>query len=393
MPYSADPAGEREGLVLRAGLGRREFVPFDEMRALHDEAVTLDDGATRRLTPALREAASRALEAPVASGRREPDGAALAAYIAGPWSPTRAASALLAVAAACGASDVHLESRPDAVTVRLRVTGELEELTSLAPADGARLVAALKHLSGCLPYRADLVQEGRIPREGVAADVRASFMPTALGERTALRLFGRLWSLDELRLPEPVARGLAELLEHRSGLVLVAGPSGGGKTTTVYAALAWLAERRSGAHLSIEDPVEQRLRVAGIPVDQVELRPERGLTAEQALAGALRQDVDVIALAEVRTPGEAALALQAAHTGRLVLAGVHAGSARQARQRMLDLEADPAVLDATLLGVLHQRLARAPCPDGDAADCARCHGTGRVRDPAAELWITGEGGR
>ncbi|WP_288044062.1 ATPase, T2SS/T4P/T4SS family, partial [Sphingomonas sp.] len=139
--------------------------------------------------------------------------------------------------------------------------------------------------------------------------------------------------------------GLAALLEQPSGLVLIAGPSGGGKTTTVYAALAYLAARRSGAHLSIEDPVEQRLRLAGIPVDQVELSPERGLDAEAALVGALRQDVDVVALSEIRTAGEAALAVKAAHTGRLVVAGLHAGSATEARQRMLDLDADPPAID------------------------------------------------
>jgi len=390
---SAEAIRRREGLVLRSGLGRREFVPFDAIRGLDGELVALDGGVTRRLDGELLRAAGLALSPPQATGRRSDDGPALRRYVEGPWSPTRAASALLSIAAACGSTDVHLEARPQEVAVRLRITGDLEELTALEPADGGRLVAALKHLAGCLPYRSDLVQEGRIPRDGVAADVRASFIPTALGERAALRLFGRLWSLEELGLPSEALEALTRLLEHRSGLVLVAGPSGGGKTTTVYAALAWLAERRRGAHLSIEDPVEQRLRLAGVPVDQVELRPARGLTAEQALAGALRQDVDVVALAEVRTVGEARLALQAAHTGRLVLAGIHAGSPRQARQRMLDLEADPAVLDAALRGVLHQRLEPAPCPDGRATDCARCHGTGRIRRPVAEVSIFEEDGR
>lgn len=392
MSWSADAVRGREGLVLRTGLGRREFVPFDELRELDGPVATLADGATRRLPAAMREAAARALDPPLATGHRADDARALAEYVAEDWSPVRAASALLAMASAGGASDVHIEGRQDGIAIRLRVTGELEDFAALDPGPGARLVAALKHLAGCLPYRSDLVQEGRVPRDGVAADVRASFMPTALGERAALRLFGRLWSLGELGFEGGVVDGLERLLGHRSGLVLVAGPSGGGKTTTVYAALGWLAERRGGAHLSIEDPVEQRLRVAGVPVDQVELQPERGLTAEVALAGALRQDVDVIALAEVRTVAEARLALQAAHTGRLVLAGVHAGSPREARQRMLDLEADPAVLNATLRGVLHQRLEAVPCPGGEDPACPRCHGTGRVRRPTAELWLVEEGG-
>ncbi len=130
--------------------------------------------------------------------------------------------------------------------------------------------------------------------------------------------------------------------------------------------------------------------MAGIAVDQVELCPERGLTAEVALVGALRQDVDVVALGEVRTPAEATLALQAAHTGRLVVAGIHAGSAAEARQRMLDLGADPFVLETTLRGVLHQRLEAVSCPEEDDPECGRCGGTGRVRRPVAHLWSGAE---
>jgi len=391
VPSSVDPApSEREGLLLRARFGRREFVPFDEMRSLDGEGLTLISGVRRTIPDALRAAAERALEPPPATGAPATDAIAWRGYLDGAWSPVRAASALLAMATAAGASDVHVESEEHAFGVRFRVAGGLTEFASMPPATGRRLTAALKHLAGCLPYRSDVVQEGRIPRAGVAADVRASFLPTALGGRVALRLFGSLLGLSDLGLEPATAAALERLLDQPSGLVLVAGPSGGGKTTTVYAALAYLAARRSGAHLSIEDPVEQRLRLAGIPVDQVELSPERGLDAEAALVGALRQDVDVVALSEVRTAGEATLALQAAHTGRLVIAGVHAGSAREARQRMFDLDAEPAVLDASLRGVLHQRLEAVACPAHEGDDCAACKGSGRSRRPVAEIWIPGE---
>jgi type II secretory ATPase GspE/PulE/Tfp pilus assembly ATPase PilB-like protein len=221
----------------------------------------------------------------------------------------------------------------------------------------------------------------------VAADVRASFLPTAFGERAALRLYGELLALGELGLSEDLVAGFEALLAAPSGLLLVAGPSGGGKTTTVYAALRHLAQRRGGAHLSVESPIEQRLRLAGVPVDQVELDPERGLDAEAVLRGALRQDLDVVALAEIRSPGEAALALRAAHTGRLVLAGIHAGSAVEARQRMLDLGAEPGILSETLRGVLHQRLVTVACAECGGRGCRSCHGTGRRRRPDAELWV------
>lgn len=359
---------------------------WDDVVAVEGRRLDLRAGHLT-VGPALAATAQQVVAGVRATGALETDAAELARYLSGPWAPTRAAGALLDIATRAGASDVHLEPGLEHVDVRLRRVGELATLLTLPQPVARRLTAALKSLAGCLPYRFDLVQEGRVPRAGVTADVRASFVPTALGERVALRLFGRLLSLDALALPSEV-RGRFEraLTDTTSGLLVVAGPSGGGKTTTLYAALAHLAEHRHGAHLSLEDPVEQRLRVAGVPVDQVELSPERGLTGEAALVAALRQDVDVLAVGEVRTPTEATLALQAAHTGRLVLAGLHAGSVAEARQRLLDLGLARPLLDQTLAAVLHQRLETTPCDDRSAA-CTRCGGAGRARVVAGELWV------
>lgn len=378
-------ADSREGLTLPRRWWRREFVPFDDIDRLDAGAATLSSGDTVRLPQAQRDLAERALAPPAPTADRAADAAAWTAYIDGSWSPRRAVDALLAMASAAGATDVHLEPDGQGFGVRFRRSGALQDFARLSEPSGRRLLAALKHRAGCLPYRFDVVQEGRVPRDGVAADIRASFLPTAFGERAALRLFGRLRTLEDLGLPPEDLASLSSMLDAPDGLVLVAGPSGGGKTTTVYAALAHIAATRDGAHLSIEDPVEQRLRLAGIPVDQVELCPERGLTAEAALSGALRQDVDVIGLAEIRSEAEAALALRAAHTGRLVVAGIHCGSAEEARQRMLDLGAEGAVLDASLRGVLHQRLVPGPCPD-PASSCPECAGAGVRRRPVVHLW-------
>ncbi len=376
----------QEGLQLRTGWLGSEFVPFDEMKSLAGGVVTLESGRSCAIPPLQIPSAAAALAPPQPSASLEADAAALGSYASGDWSPARAARTLLAMATASGASDVHLVAEGAGFVSQLRIAGELRDFMTLPQATGLRLIAALKHLAGCLPYRSDVVQEGRIPRQGVTADARAAFMPTALGERAAVRLFGRLLQLDQLGLEPHLLERVEALLGQRTGLLLVAGPSGGGKTTTIYAALAHLAGRRGDAHLSLEDPVEQRLRLAGIPVDQVELCPERGLTAEAALVGALRQDVDVLAVGEIRTAPQAALALEAAHTGRLVLAGLHAGSPQEAVQRMLDLEVERRVLEATLLGVLHQRLMARACPDCSGTGCDRCGGVGRVRIPVAELF-------
>lgn len=370
---------QREGIEV--GRFSKSFIPYDELTAEKNAFVA--NGRSVQVPSALVSSLQRVLEGPDRASAEQ-----FRAYVRGPWSPLRAAAALLDIATTSGASDLHLESVPSGVEVRLRVVGELTPFVVLDRAEGERLVSALKHLAGCLPYRRDVPQEGRVQRDGVAADVRASFVPTALGERVALRLFGRLMSLSELGLPAATADAFEELLGQPSGLVLVAGPSGGGKTTTLYAALSHVARLRSTAHLSLEDPVEQRLRLAGIAVDQIELSPERGLTAEAALVAALRQDVDVIAVGEIRTPAEASLAVQAAHTGRLVLAGVHAGSAAEASQRLRDLGVEPALLKKTLRGVLHQRLLTTPCPQHQTSACARCGGRGKVRALTCEMRVT-----
>ncbi|MFH1463599.1 MAG: ATPase, T2SS/T4P/T4SS family [Pseudomonadota bacterium] len=374
-----------EGVALRTRWLVRELVPYDEIVALDGGAVTLASGQRRAVSVAQAIGVAQALAVPAATGDPGADATAFAAYLQGPWSPVRAARVLLAMASAAGASDVHLAAEAGGFACQLRRVGALGPFLTLPPARGARLIAALKHLAGCMPYRSDLVQEGRIPREGITADARAAFLPTALGERAAVRLFGRLLALQELGLDPAVLARFEALLAAPTGLVLVAGPSGAGKTTTLYATLAHLAARRSEAHLSIEDPVEQRLRMAGIPVDQVELCPERGLTGEAALVGALRQDVDVLAVGELRTAREAALALEAAHTGRLVLAGLHAGSGTEATRRLLDLGVQPRVLQTSLLGVLHQRLEVRPCPACLGTGCPACGGLGRHRVAVATL--------
>lgn len=348
-----------EGLTLRTGLLTKEFVPFDEFRAVEAGAVVLHSGARHALPTDAAALAHVAMTAPAATGAVSADGQAFARYLDGAWSPVRATRALIEMASAAGASDVHVESDAgEHVNVSFRRYGAVAVFCTLPRGSGERLLAALKQVSGCLPYRRDIAQEGRIQRDGVAADVRTAFLPTALGERGALRLFGRLLSLEQLGLDAPVLDALRDVLRAKHGLVLVAGASGAGKTTTLYAALAHIARERGGAHLSLEDPVEQRLRVAGIPVAQVELCPERGLTGESALVAALRQDLDVLAVGEVRTAAEAQLAVRAAHTGRLVLAGVHAGNADEASQRLLELGVERAVLQKTLLATLHQSLVR-----------------------------------
>ncbi len=361
------------------GLGSVE-VPLDEIDEVRDGALVTRAGGTLRVANGSVLEARRLLEVPALEGSLAELGAAFSSRYGSPHAPRRMASRLIDAAQFLGASDLHLEPSDSDATVRLRLAGELVTFCQVPSAATGRLVAALKGLAGCLPYRVDVLQEGRIARAGVGGDVRASFLPTAFGERVALRLFGKLRALGELGFSDEVERQISEALGSAGGgLLLVAGSTGAGKTTTLYAMLAHLSRIRPGAHLSLEDPVEQRLRLAGIAVDQVELEPSRGITAEAVLAASLRQDVDVLCVGEVRTPEECRLALRAAHTGRLVLAGLHAGSASEAVQRMLDLGAESTVLGITLRGVLHQSLSARPCDEHAGARCGPCAGTGKTR--------------
>lgn len=378
---------DAEGLAWRSLTGRARLLRYDEIERLEGSCAQ-GAGARVDLTQAQAARLGALLAGPAPGGSCAEAGARFTSAFAEPHGPRRLASSLLAAAEALRATDLHLEALVQGAQVRLRLEGELVPFCLVPALAAPLLVAALKGLSGCLPYRSDVVQEGRIPRAGVGADIRASFVPGALGERVALRLFGRMRSLEQLGLEAGTLASLRELLASQRGLLLIAGSSGAGKTTTLYAALAHLASARTGAHLSLEDPVEQRLRLAGIGVDQVELDPQRGFTGEVLLAAALRQDVDVIAVGEVRTAAEAALALQAAHTGRLVLAGVHAGSCEEARQRLLDLGCDARILATSLRGVLHQELRTAACGCALASGCPECRGLGR-RQLSARLWTPG----
>jgi type II secretory ATPase GspE/PulE/Tfp pilus assembly ATPase PilB-like protein len=382
----------QEGILVRSLLSKERLLRYDDIERL-DPGAAFSSGMRAPLDAMQADALRALLAGPSLEGNYAEVGARFSAAFAGPHSARRLAARLLEAAEALRATDVHLEPLIDGARVRLRLEGELVMFCAMpSPADDP-FVAALKGLSGCLPYRRDVVQEGRIPRTGVGADIRASFVPVAFGERVALRLFGQVRTLEQLGFPPLILDTLRTLLAAPRGLLLVAGASGAGKTTTLYAALAHLATSRPGAHLSLEDPVEQRLRLAGIGVDQVELDPSRGRTGEALLSAALRQDVDVIAVGEVRTGPEAALALQAAHTGRLVLAGVHAGSCEDARQRMLDLGCDAGVLATSLRAVLHQELRIEGCPCNRNVLCPDCRGLGRRRRLLAQLSSAGPRGR
>lgn len=289
---------------------------------------------------------------------------------------------LLRRAVAARASDVHFEPGAEQMRVRFRVDALLNDVDALPAAIAPNVVARLKVLAGLLTYRSDIPQEGGIPVDaGVAPyDIRVATFPTVRGERVVLRLLAERTLARRLvdlgHAPDLVAR-LERVLALPQGLIVVCGPAGSGKTTTLCAMLQQiLATRPALSILSVEDPVE--IRIDGIT--QIEVAPERGLTYAVALRSLLRQDPQVLMIGEVRDAETARLVVEAALTGHLLLTSLHSGSPAEALVRLREMGLPPYQLTSTIAAVLAQRLVRtvcAACPAGAAQrECPKCLGTG-----------------
>jgi general secretion pathway protein E len=279
---------------------------------------------------------------------------------------TRFVELVLSAARERGASDLHLQPTPDGLELRWRVDGVLIGLGTFPSGVTANVIARLKVLADLLTYRNDVPQEGRIRTDDADMEVRVSTFPTLHGERAVVRLFSsklRYRDLTELQLPDDILSRLRELLVESSGAILVTGPAGSGKTTTLYACLHELVRASGGARsiVTLEDPIE--VAVAGVSQSQV--NASAGFDLAAGLRSVLRQDPEVIMIGEIRDAATAEVALQASLTGQLVLSSFHAGSASEAIGRLLDMGIEPYMLRSGVLAVIFQRLVRKLC------NCAR----------------------
>ncbi|MBV7482794.1 type II secretion system ATPase GspE [Bordetella sp. BOR01] len=274
----------------------------------------------------------------------------------------RMINALFAQAARDGASDMHIEPYEHHSVVRYRVDGVLRDVVSPRKALHSALISRIKIMANLDIAEKRLPQDGRIALRvgGRPIDVRVSTLPTGHGERAVLRLLdkeaGRL-QLEKLGMSPLVLAQLDTLIRQPHGIVLVTGPTGSGKTTTLYAALSRLDASTSNI-LTVEDPIEYDL--AGISQTQVNAKID--MTFALALRAILRQDPDVIMIGEIRDLETAQIAVQASLTGHLVLATLHTNDATSAVTRLVDMGVEPFLLASSLLGVLAQRLVRRLCP-------------------------------
>ena len=288
----------------------------------------------------------------------------------------RLLNALLTQAARDGASDIHIEPYERHSSVRFRVDGTLREVVQPNRALHAALISRLKIMADLDISEKRLPQDGRIGlRIGTrAVDVRVSTIPSAHGERAVLRLLDK--SGVRLNLPAVGMEGqtlarFEQLIAQPHGIILVTGPTGSGKTTTLYAALSRLDASTSNI-MTVEDPIEYELSGIG----QTQVNPKIDLSFALALRAILRQDPDVIMVGEIRDFETAQIAIQASLTGHLVLATLHTNDAASAVTRLIDMGIEPFLLSSSLLGVLAQRLVRKWCVHCKGAGCSHCGQTG-----------------
>ncbi len=323
------------------------------------------------------------------------------------WTPPKSASpadlvdGIVQEALAWGASDVHLEPNEQGMQVRFRVHGLLQNVMTIAQKDRAAVTSRIKILANLDISEHRHPQDGRIRirQESHAVDARVSTIPSLHGEKVVLRLLdlnGVAIPLDRIGLRDRYLEELRRLIRRPQGIILVTGPTGSGKTSTIYACLKEIKSETINI-ITIEDPIEYE--ISGLT--QIAVHDKIGLTFESCLRSVLRQDPDVILVGEIRDRETARIAMQASLTGHLVFATLHTNDAVGAITRLLDMEIAPYLIASSLSGVLAQRLVQVLCPsckvpaksDADVRawldpaknrlfqrgpGCEKCHGLGAV---------------
>lgn len=301
----------------------------------------------------------------------------------------RLLNALLSEAIKDGASDVHIETFEEHVTIRFRVDGVMREVLVPPRVLAPLIISRIKVMAKLDIAEKRLPQDGRITLRigGRAVDVRVSTMPTSHGERAVLRVLDKQSSqlnLAELGMDDHTLDLFRKVLAEPHGIVLVTGPTGSGKTTTLYAGLTVLNDKRRNI-LTVEDPIEYDL----VGIGQTQVNTKINMTFARGLRAILRQDPDVVMVGEIRDLETAQIAIQASLTGHLVLSTLHTNSAIGAITRLDDMGVEPFLLASSLTAVLAQRLVRLLCPKckkPQTASAAECKLLGITEDEAPQIY-------
>jgi general secretion pathway protein E len=274
----------------------------------------------------------------------------------------RLANLIITRAIETRASDIHFEPFEDLFRVRYRIDGVLHDVESLPKRLQAAMVSRVKIMAKLNIAERRLPQDGRIMLrvKGKEIDFRVSTVPTIHGESIVLRILDKssiVLDIEKLGFPAGTMEDFKELIERPHGIILVTGPTGSGKTTTLYCVLGKINSPEKKI-ITVEDPVEYQLR----GINQIQVKPAIGLTFANALRSIVRQDPDVILIGEIRDAETAEIAIQSALTGHLVLSTLHTNDAPSAITRLIDMGMEDYLLSSTIIGILAQRLVRIACP-------------------------------
>ncbi|MFB2553946.1 GspE/PulE family protein [Ensifer soli] len=355
----ADPTRDDAIKALKLALGCRPnlvVVSFEDIELLFERTAQQDEGVTG--VSADETVDNEALDDTLQSMQDLARGAPIVRLI----------DEILERAVSTGATDVHLETERDQLRVRFRVDGQLRRDQRLPLAMAPAVISRIKILAGLDIADRRLPQDGRANlRIGSAeADLRVAVMPTMYGETAVLRILlrdSRLLDLGRIGMNEKDQESLAGLLAEPHGIIVVTGPTGSGKTTTLATAISMLNDPKRKI-VTVEDPIEYQ--IAGI--HQTQIKPSIGLTFASALRSFLRHDPDIIMVGEMRDRETAGIGVQAALTGHLVLTTLHTNSASDAVVRLIDMGVEPYLLGSSLRGIIGQRLVRRLCDRCKIAD-------------------------
>lgn len=260
-----------------------------------------------------------------------------------------------------GASDIHIEPQKDVVRIRMRIDGQLVQKMEIKAAALSNLVTRIKIMSGMDIAEKRIPQDGRIETkvDGRSIDLRVSDLPTVYGEKIVIRVLGGIGtvlSVDQLGMSEKNLEFFKSIIKTPNGIILVCGPTGSGKSTTLYSVLAEVNDSTINT-ITVEDPVEYKLD----GITQVQVNTKAGLTFAAGLRSILRQDPDIIMIGEIRDNETAQIAVKAAITGHVVLSTIHTNDAVGAVARLVDMDIEPYMVADSTVGVIAQRLVKKLC--------------------------------
>jgi type IV pilus assembly protein PilB len=307
----------------------------------------------------------------------------------------RLVNLILSGAAKNGASDIHMEPKETYLQVRYRVDGLLRDVLKVPRKQSDATISRMKIISGMDIADRRRPQDGRsrLKYEGERIDLRVSTLPTQFGEKVVIRLLDSKRAqvtMEQLGLTAENLHAFELMLSRAQGMILVTGPTGSGKSSTLYTALNWVKSPTKNI-ITVEDPIEYQLD----GVNQVQINTKAGVTFAAGLRSILRQDPNIILVGEIRDQETAGIALEAAQTGHLLLSTLHTNDAPGTISRLLDLGIEPFLIASAVIGILAQRLVRRPCPScrvsqPPSADAIEKAG-GASRLPANANWIAGRG--